>query len=222
MRSAEERVTDLDVFEEEGEWLFLIRRGDACKRVPMVEGERVMIRQFRPARDVVVAYSPKRDELRLHGRSARELRMLRELFGWRLFGDLRRFSARRQFTLEPLRVDSAEALIVPRGCRIEKIELRGIEVYSAKERQTQWVARTDERSERVAVPREGRLTRAAFHLYFTGQRRPRPVQISAGNVLRMSRHCDAAAVHRWLTERGFRTSNHGCTPMHTDTGGLWK
>ena len=33
--------------------VFLIRRGDACKRVPMVEGERVLIRQFRPARDVV-------------------------------------------------------------------------------------------------------------------------------------------------------------------------
>ena len=221
-RGSEQRVTDLEVFELNEEWVFLIRRGDACRRVPMVEGERVMIRHFRPARDAVVAYSPKRDELRLHGRSARELRMFRELFGWRLFGDLRRFSFRRQFRLEPLRTDGAEALIPPRGCGIERIELRGIEVYSEKQRQTQWVARTDEWSEGVTVPEKGRLTRAAFHLHFTGQRRPRPVQISEGNVLRMSRHCDATAVHRWLTERGFRTINHGCTRMDTDMGELWK
>ena len=41
-RGSEQRVTDLEMFELNGEWVFLIRRGDACKRVPMVEGERVM------------------------------------------------------------------------------------------------------------------------------------------------------------------------------------
>ena len=223
-RDREERVTDMEVFSHDGEWVFFIRRGDACKRVPVVEGERVMMRQFRPARDLVAAYSPKRDELRLHGRSMREKQMLRELFGWRLFGDLRRFSTRRQFTLEPLRTEGAEALVAPPGCGIEKIELKGIGVYSEQQRQTQWVAQTDEKSELVVVPRKGRLTRAAFHLYFKGQRRPRAIQISEGNVLRMSRHCDGTAVHRWLTERGFRcaNSNHGWTPMNTDVGGLWE
>ena len=56
-----------------------------------------------------------------------------------------------------------------------------------------------------AVPAHGRLVRAAFDIYFTGQAKPRPVHVRAGNKLRLARHCDAAAVHRWLTERGFRS-----------------
>jgi hypothetical protein len=217
-RGSEQRVTDLEMFELNEEWVFLIRRGDACRRMPMVEGERVTIRQFRPARDVVVAYSPKRDELRLHGRSARELRMLRELFGWRLFGDLRRFSARRQFTLEPLRAEGAEALIAPMNCGIEKIGLREWEVQGETDA---WIWKAVEQREPAAVPAEGKLLRAVFEIHFTGQKGARPVQVRAGHQLRMSRHCDATAVHRWLTERGFRCAdrdgfNHGCTRMETD------
>ena len=218
-RGSEQRVTDLEMFELNEEWVFLIRRGDACRRVPMVEGERVMIRQFRPARDVVVAYSPKRDELRLHGRSVRELRMLRELFGWRLFGDLRRFAFRRQFTLEPLRTDGAGALIPPMNCGIERIELREWEAEIGKD---VWIWKADEGRPPAAVPEDGRLTRAVFDVRFTGQKQARAVQVREGNQLRMSRHCDATAVHRWLTERAFRTNNHGCTRMDTDMGELWK
>lgn len=219
-RGPDERVTGIEVFPHDGEWVFLIRRGDACKRVPMVEGERVLIRQFRPARDVVVAYSPERDELRMHGRSVRELRMLRELFGWRLFGDLRRFSTRRQFTLEPLRTEGADALIAPMNCGIEGVELREWEAEIGKET---LIRKADEGRQPAAVPEEGRLTRAVFDVRFTGQKQARAVQVREGNQLRMSRHCDATAVHRWLTERGFRTgSNHGWTRMNTDGGQLWK
>lgn len=210
---SEERVTDLDVFEANGEWVFLIRRGDACKRVPTVENERVMMRHFRPARDVVVAYALERDELRLHVRSAREKRLLREVFGWRLFDDLRRFSVREPFTLEPLRRDGADALIAPTGGGIDRIVLTELEVHGEVDPDGKqiWKARDwfalAEAMRVPAVPTEGRLVRAAFDFYFTGQSRPRPVQIYAGNQLRMSRHCDAMAVHRWLTERGFRTNN---------------
>ena len=216
-RDREEQVTDMEVFPHDGEWVFFIRRGDACKRLPVVEGERVMMRQFRPARDLVAAYSPQRDELRLHGRSMREKQMLRELFGWRLFGDLRRFSTRRQFTLEPLRVDGAEALVAPPGCGIDRIVLRALDGYAKDEDGQQWSWKAEEQLEVSAVPAGGRLLRAVFDLYFTGQRRPRGVQLRAGNQLRMSRHCDATAVHRWLTERGFRTVTHGWTRMKTDT-----
>lgn len=216
-RDPDERVTGIEVFPHHSEWVFLIRRGDACKRVPMVEGERVMIRQFRPARDVVVAYSPERDELRLHGRSVRELQMLRELFGWRLFGDLRRFSTRRQFTLEPLRTDGADALIAPMNCGIERIELREWEAEIGKET---LIRKADEGRQPAAVPEDGRLTRAVFDVRFTGQKHARAVQVREGNQLRMSRHCDATAVHRWLTERGFRTNHH--RQMNSDVGGLWE
>ena len=219
-RDSEERVTDMEVFPHDGEWVFFIRRGDACRRLPVVEGQRVMMRQFRPARDLVAAYCPQRDELRLHGRSAREKQLIREVFGWRLFGDLRRFESRRAFTLEPLRALGPDALEAPVGSGIERVELRGLEVH--REEEVQRVEKTDEHGAMVTVPDEGRLMRASFLIRFRGQRRARPVHLYAGNQLRMSRHCDATAVHRWLTERGFRTFNHGWTPMNMDGGGLWE
>ena len=219
-RDSEEQVTDMEVFPHDGEWVFFIRRGDACRRLPVVEGQRVMMRQFRPARDLVAAYSPQRDELRLHGRSMREKQLIREVFGWRLFGDLRRFESRRAFTLEPLRALGPDALEAPVGSGIERVELRGLEVH--REEEVQRVEKTDEHGAMVTVPDEGRLMRASFLIRFRGQRRARPVHLYAGNQLRMSRHCDATAVHRWLTERGFRTFNHGWTPMNTDGGGLWE
>ncbi len=49
----------------DGEHWFLIRRGDAYARIPTVEGPRFMVRHLRPARDLVVVYSPERDELRV-------------------------------------------------------------------------------------------------------------------------------------------------------------
>ncbi len=219
-RDSEERVTDMEVFPHDGEWVFFIRRGDACRRLPVVEGQRVMMRQFRPARDLVAAYCPQRDELRLHGRSAREKQLIREVFGWRLFGDLRRFESRRAFTLEPLRALGPDALEAPVGSGIERVDLRGLEVH--REEEVQRVEKTDEHGAMVTVPDEGRLMRASFLIRFRGQRRARPVHLYAGNQLRMSRHCDATAVHRWLTERGFRTFNHGWTPMNMDGGGLWE
>lgn len=219
-RSREERVTDIEVYPHDGEWIFLIRRGDVCKRLPTVEGERVTVRHFRPARDLVAAYCPQRDELRLHGRSAREKQLIREVIGWRLFGDLRRFEARRAFTLEPLRALGPDALEAPGGSGIERVELRGLEVH--REEEVQRVEKTDEHGAMVAVPEEGRLMRASFLIRFRGQRRARPVHVCAGNQLRMSRYCDATAVHRWLTERGFRTLNHGWTPINTDDGGFWE
>jgi len=82
-RDGEERVTEIEKLEMEGEYSFLIRRGDSFLRLPTVEGTRFSVRHLRPARDVVVVYNPERDELRIHAKTAREKRKLRELFGQR-------------------------------------------------------------------------------------------------------------------------------------------
>ena len=87
-----------------------------------------------------------------------------------------------------------------------------------------WIWKAVEQREPAPVPAEGKLLRAVFEIHFTGQKGARPVQVRAGHQLRMSRHCDATAVHRWLTERGFRCAdrdgfNHGCTRMDAD--GWW-
>ena len=46
---------------------------------------------------------------------------------------------------------------------------------------------------------------AGFEVHFTGQTKPRMVYVRDGNKLRLTRHCDAAAVHRWLTAHKFRS-----------------
>jgi hypothetical protein len=41
---------------------------------------------------------------------------------------------------------------------------------------------------------------------FTGSGKARKVQVRPPNVLKLGRHCDAAAVHQWLSARGFRVA----------------
>ena len=57
---------------------------------------------------------------------------------------------------------------------------------------------------RDAIPKGGRLVRAAFDLYFKGKKKARKVQIRTPNTLKLGRHCDARIVQRWLSKQGFR------------------
>jgi len=207
----DERVTEIEMFDVEEEFMFLIRRGDTFTRMPTVEGGRLLVRHFRPARDLVAAYSPERDELRIHGKSVGEKRLIREVFGSRLFGNPNHFSVRKKFTLEPLRRDGADALAVTPGEGIDRIVLTQLEVHSDDEHDAVLVMKaTDlfayaEVARIQAIPSRGRLVRAGFDIYFSGHPKPRPVEIRAGNRLRLARLCDAAAVHRWMTTAGFRS-----------------
>ena len=46
--------------------------------------------------------------------------------------------------------------------------------------------------------------RAAFDFYFEGTKKPRKVQVRPPNILKLGRHCDAAVVQKWLSEKRFR------------------
>jgi len=126
-RDGEEHVTEIERHEMDGEHWFLIRRGDSSVRLPTVEGHIITVRHLRPARDVVVVLNLERDELRVHAKTAREKRMLRELFGRRLFGDPDHFSVQKTFTLKPLRDDLREAMTVTPGQGIDEIVLVHLE-----------------------------------------------------------------------------------------------
>jgi hypothetical protein len=207
----EERVTEIDLFEVEGETMFLIRRGDSFARVPTVEGGQIIVRHFRPARDLVVGYSPERDELRVWGKSMGEKMMIRRVFGQRLIGDLEHFSVRQAFTLDPLRRDLADALLVEPGQGIERVVLTELESRSDDEHDAVFSIKANDVFEYAKAhpfqicPPGCRLVRAGFQVYFTGQTEPRPVVVRAGNRLQLARYCDAAAIHRWLAARGFRS-----------------
>ena len=210
-REGEERVTELEAHVVDGDLWFLIRRGDSFARIPTVEGSRFTVRHLRPARDLVVAYSAERDELRVHAKGVGEKRMLRRVFGQRLFGDPEYFSVRKAFTLAPLRDAGADALRVTPGQGIEKIVLTDLEVRTNDEHDAVicWGAKdlfvfAEATGQRI-IPANGRLVSAGFEVTFTGQAKPRTIYLRAGNKLRLTRHSDAASVHRWLTAQGFRS-----------------
>ena len=210
-RDGDERVTEIEMHEIEGEFSFLIRRGDSFLRLPTVDGNRFSVRHLRPARDVVVVYNLERDELRIHAKTEREKKKLRELFGERLFGNPDHFAVRKEFTLNPLRDEGRDALTVTPGQGIDRIVLVELLVWSDDD--FDLCVRTTavdlfayaEANQRDAIPRRGRLMLAGFEVYFTGQPKPRMVYVRDGNKLRLTRHCDAAAVHRWLSAKGFRS-----------------
>jgi hypothetical protein len=210
-REGDERVTQIDMLVLDGEYMFLIRRGDSFARLPTVEGDRILVRHLRPARDLVVGYSPQRDELRIHGKSNGENQAMRRIFGQRLFGEPEMFSVHKAFTLEPLREDGEDALQVEPGSGIDRIVLTELEVRTDDEHEAvlRWQAKDlfayAQATGVPAIPNRGRLVAAAFQVHFTGQSKPSKVVVRAGNRLRLTRHCDAAAVHRWLTARGFRS-----------------
>jgi len=209
-REGAERATQIEVHEIGGEFWVLIRRGDSLTRVPVLEGQQFLVRQLRPARDLVSVYTPERDELRIFGKSAREKNKLRQIIGERLFGKPENFSVRNTFTLAPLWDDGVEALIPPPGIGIDRIVLRQWEARMDDENDTVIITKAndlfaDAPGTGLEVPTRGRLVSAGFEVFFTGHEKSRMVYLEAGNKLRLTRYCDGLAVHRWLTAKGFRS-----------------
>lgn len=209
-REGTERATEIDMHEVDEEFWFLIRRGDAFARMPVVEDGIFTVRHLRPARDLVVVYSPERDELRIHGKTSGEKRMIRQTFGQRFFGNPEYFSVRQTFTLEPLRVDGPDALAVRAGGGIDRVVLKELEVRTDDEHDAVLIWKANDlfayaqSCGQQAIPTRGRLVKAGFEVYFTGSTKPRMVYLRAGNNLRLTRHCDGPAVHRWISENGYR------------------
>jgi hypothetical protein len=59
--------------------------------------------------------------------------------------------------------------------------------------------------------------RAAFDVYFEGNKKPRAVQVRPPNIVRVGRHGDAVVVAKWLSEKRFRETvtagNIGTAPF---------
>ncbi len=199
--------------EEAREYWFLIRHGDTFTRAPKVEGQRTEIIHFRPERDDVVAYSPRFDEIRINARTRGERDLYVRKFGLCLRGSEDYFSEWSTYTLEPLRRDGLDALD-PSGVEgLSKVTLRELEIAWDDPFHAQTIRLADDLFKCAPggsefgemIPRQGRLTRAAFALHFRNCPRPRPMQIRPPNILKLGRHCDVHVVETWLHRRGFRT-----------------
>jgi hypothetical protein len=205
----------VEMYPIDGEYWFLVQHGDTYVRAPAIEErQRKGVLHFRPERDDVVVYSPEQDEIRINARTRGERDLYREAFGLMLRGSEDYFSEQRTYTLEPLRLDGAGALAVEGIDAICKITLREIEVVSDNAANEFIVEGANDLFDPSAavgsIPRSGRLTRAQFDFHFTDSPRPRPVQIQLPNVLKLGRHCDVRAVHRWACQCGFRVGHEAC------------
>lgn len=206
----QERATQIEAYECGGEHLLLIRIGDTNARHAVVEGDGFSYQHFRPAKDLILTYAPSRDELRIHGKGTKKIRMARESFGRRFFGDPDRFSVRDPFTLKPLIRDGEAALAVEDGWGIKKIVLteliqdtdgdpgvtlrfKGPDLFEFAER------------EKTRLFWKGfKVAAAGFNVWFAGQTEPRQFFLREGNGLRQVQNSDADALYRWMTEKGFR------------------
>ncbi len=217
----DERATEIEHYETEDQHLFLIRMGDSSIRQAIVEDGSFTYQHFRPARDLVVTYAPARDEVRVNGKGAKKIRMLRETFGRRFFGKPDKFSVKDPFTLAPLVLLKEAALKVGSGHGIDKIvltelvqetdsvppvkvHLRGPDLFEFSERE----------QIRIFWPKSF-VIGAGFDVHFTGQTEPRQFFLREGNGLRQVRDSDVAALYHWMTEIGFRKTQ----PTKTQTTG---
>jgi hypothetical protein len=213
-----QQTTRVELFPMDGEHWFLIRHGDTYAMMPTVANGQLTVLHFRPAKDDVVVYAPERDEIRIHAGAKWEKELYQETFGNRLFGDDRHFSERKAYTLDPLRADGADALDASDIPGITRIVLREIEVAWPGEFGDSRINKSTDVFESAksrggtAISESGRLVRAAFEFYFDDSPKPRKVQVRPPNVLKLGRHCDAALVQRWLTERGFRETVNAAQP----------
>ena len=210
-----EKSANIDPYELEGEFWFLVRHGDAMARMAKLDKGKLKMLHFRPAKDDVVVYSPQRDEIRIHAGTKGEKELYRTAFGSRLQGNPDYFSERKAYTLDPLRTDGPDALSVDGVPEIEKIVLTEFELQwrgglnDSLVKKSNDIFTSAKAREKKAIPDSGNLVRAGFDFYFEGVKKPRKVQIRPWNTLKLGRHCDARPVHEWLSKRGFRTTMDG-------------
>ncbi len=218
----------VDVHVIDGEYFFIIRHGDTFIRTAKVNEQKTEMLHFRPEKDDVVVYSPALDEIRIRAGTKGERELYRKEFGQRLFGDEDYFSQRKAYGLEPLRANGRDALDTE-GCGdLERAVLREYEVAfdngfdEVRIRKATDIFAVAERPGGEAIPKGGRLVRAAFDLYFTGMKKPRKVQIRTPNTLKLARHCDVRVVQRWLARRGFRIVEGGELSVESERNPRWK
>jgi hypothetical protein len=203
-------TTQISRHEIDGEWWFVIRHGDTFMRTARVEKQTTTCLHFRPAKDDVVVFSPVYDEIRIHAGTKGEKELYRQEFGVRLRGDGEYFSERKAFTLEPLREDGANALVWDGNGAVDRIVLREFEIARGGDHREVVIRKADDifaaarDRGKKAFPEGGKLVRAAFDVYFVGTKKPRKVQVRPPNLLKLGRHCDAAAVQKWLSGKHFR------------------
>ena len=192
---------------EDGVW-FLVRHGDAFKRVGSMENGRPSGVFFRPEKHDVLVYDPALGELRVHTETKGEKDLYRRKFGLHLFGSEEFFPGTAKYDLEPLRRDGESAL----ACT----DVEGMEWAKLKEVHYLWHSPVKEVEVRKAdnifeslyargrtMPSHPRIIGASFHVKFADSRKPRTVTLRPSNIAQYMRDDDSVIIEEWLSKRGF-------------------
>ena len=191
-------------------WL-VIRHGDGCVRMPAAGIPQRQVMHFRPERDDVAVYSPESNELRINVKTKGEAQLYREAIGFHLFGDVHYFSNATTYTLDPLRELREQVLDTAGVTGVREIMLTElhVQVSGAESPPRRFFATNLFSAAECGLtedlfPDGYVICQATFDFYFGGEQRPRSVHVCPPNKLKLSRHCDARLVHRWLSLRGLK------------------
>jgi hypothetical protein len=203
------RAAHVSVIDRTDERFFLVRHGQPFKREARLDEEEPSSIAFRPLKHDVLAYNPRRGELRINAETPGEKRLYVREFSRLLFNTDDAFPCVDKYTLEPLRADGPRCL----GCT----DVDGLEAVTLCEVHLDWngphrdveIRKSSDVFAALAahgiarLPEQPKLTQAVFAFSYAGESRPRRVRIRVPNVAQYTRDEDCARVEEWLQRRGF-------------------
>jgi hypothetical protein len=204
------RTVRIVVFEEPGEYCFMLRKGEPLTRDSSItpEGETNNI-YYRPERFDIAVLRPKIAEIRLaiYRKAPWIVEAYRTMFGYVFYGDREYFSGDDVFTLEPLMTKGANALSCKEVDGMESVTLVQCKFATAKKEIAAIhgdLAMKIVGGLKLELLENAKIISAKFRVKFTDSRAERIVKIKAGNMAEFKYDDDGRKIEKWLIEKGFK------------------
>ena len=196
----------IDVFQQDGRTWFIVRHGNAFRRVVDISREPNVVLTFRPESFTTMVLVPETGELGIHASSKRDLCLYCKLMGRHLFQSDGFFTGLGKYTLAPLVVKGVESLRCGDVAGIDWVKL--VEVRYDRDapipaQETRSAADLYDAFSHQIVPPDAVLTAARFRIKFRGAANGRHLRIMPPNKASHSRESDVAATEQWLHAREF-------------------
>jgi len=191
---------------------FLVRHGDTARWTRKIKGEETEFIRFTLENEEAILFCAEQDELWISARAEDERELYRTHFGLSLRGNSEYFSLRRNFTLDPLRTDGADALDPAGIVEISNLTLRQIQVRwqddvhdfrTANAKNLFDCLSTSDQANITSLGAAGILTRAALLVEFADSPTRREIEICRGHTISLQRPSDLGAIARWLSKTKF-------------------
>ncbi|MBF0141620.1 MAG: hypothetical protein HQL74_15250 [Magnetococcales bacterium] len=188
---------------------FLIRHGMPMQREGTINNGESSSLCYRPEVYDVVFYDRTLGELGIRASGTKgEKRLYRETIGFHLFKNQNHFPEHQKFTLAPLAIDGANALVCSDIDGLERVVLtayqnrlnegyNGYNLYTADDVFLSMLEK------QRSMPPASDLTMAVFSMKLAGVKNPRSLTIKLPNHAMYHRDGDSVVIDQWLAKRGF-------------------